>query len=132
MIKAIKFEFNFKDELTFLCDGQKLNYNDNSKLSQKFYDSNVKLTLIDNSSLKSVLPIRKEIKAIILVKDKNIVKMTNVERFKSIKSLISIIKDVINSKIKKLYIEDKQINLNDEKTIASLGIKDDFICTVEI
>ena len=132
MIKSIKFEFNFKDELTFLCDGQKLNYNDNSKLSQKFYDSNVKLTLIDNSSLKSVLPIRKEIKAIILVKDKNIVKMTNVERFKSIKSLISIIKDVINSKIKKLYIEDKQINLNDEKTIASLGIKDDFICTVEI
>ena len=132
MIKSIKFEFNFKDELTFLCDGQKLNYNDNSKLSQKFYDSNVKLTLIDNSSLKSVLPIRKEIKAIILVKDKNIVKMANVERFKSIKSLISIIKDVINSKIKKLYIEDKQINLNDEKTIASLGIKDDFICTVEI
>lgn len=133
MIKVLKFEFKYKDDAFYLYNDEKLKDNDNSKLSQKMYNSqNVRITIIDSSSLKCGFGTRKIIKAIILVKDKNIVKTTNVERFYSINYLISKIEDSINSKIKSLYIEDKQINLNNEKTIASLGIKDDFICTVEI
>ena len=73
------------------------------------------LTLIDSSSLKCGFSPRKIIQTIFLVKDRNIVKKTNVERFNSIKSLISIIENKINSKVKKLYIEDKQININEKK-----------------
>ena len=83
-------------------------------------------------SLKSGFKPDKELRVIILVKDKNIVKTTNVLRFNSIKTLIFRIENLINSKINKLFIEDKEISLNNDQSIASLGIKKDFTCMVEI
>ena len=131
MIKVVKFEHELHGDVCFLCCGQRLKDNDNSKLSQYFNHSNIGITITEPHALECGFH-TKDIKAIILVKDKNIVKTTNVKRHNSIQSLISIIENLIKAKIKKLYIEDKLMDLKDEKSIASLGIKDDFICTVEI
>ncbi len=131
MIKVVKYEHELHGDICFICYGHRLKDNDNSKLSQNFKHSNVEITVVVPHELECGFHI-KDIKAIILVKDKNIVKTTNVNRHNSIQSLISIIEKLIEAKIKKLYIEDKLMDLKDEKSIASLGIKDDFICTAEI
>jgi hypothetical protein len=129
MIKVLKFEF--KDHFHFIFEAKKLEDNDDSKLSRKFGKDQL-IYIIDYSNMGCGFKDFKEFKAIILVKDKNIVKTTKVCRFYSIDGLISNIENILNSKIKTLFIEDKKIDLNNEETIASLGIKDDFICTVEI
>ena len=131
MIKVMKFEINSKNGISIMYNNQKLEDNDTTKLSDKISDNAI-LYLNIFSSVQSGFPPRKEIKVIILVKDKNIVKTIDVTRFNSINTLVYSIENKINSKIKKLSIEDKEINLNEEKSIASLGINDDFICTVEI
>ena len=130
MIKAMKFDFSSKNDIKIFYNSQLLK-NDNSKLSEKF-NKLVTLDVIEENPIQCGFPPRKIIQVIILVKDKNIVKTGNITRFNSIQTLIFDIELKIKSKIKKLWIEDKEINLNDEKTISSLGIKDNFICVVEI
>ena len=130
MIKAMKFDFTLKNDVKIIYNSQVLQ-NDNSKLSQKFSEY-VHLDVVEDRPIQSGFPPRKIIQVIILVKDKNIVKTENITRFNSIQTLIFDIEIKIKSKIKKLWIEDKEINLNDEKTISSLGINDNSICVVEI
>ena len=130
MIKAMKFDFTLKNDVKIIYNSQVLQ-NDNSKLSEKFSEY-VLLDVVEDRPIQSGFPPRKIIQVIILVKDKNIVKTENITRFNSIQTLIFDIEIKIKSKIKKLWIEDKEINLNDEKTISSLGINDNFICVVEI
>lgn len=93
----------------------------------------IKIHISDGAPLSIMEYYGKQILADVIV-DKNEKKnfKTPIGLLNSNKYLINIIEMRTYLKVKKIYFNEKEISMDKEKSLSSLGIKDNFICRVEI
>ena len=138
MINAYFLRTGFDEKnYTFLYDGKKLYSNDERKISEILVNlSNIQVN--KNNLAKggfSLYILGKEVEANIINKKRN--PLINIGLLNSTQDLINYYnyspnyeEYIENQKVEKLVIIEEKI-INEEKCLASLGIKGNFICRIE-
>ena len=134
MIKIFFFEINVPDnKREFFCllyNSNRLNFHDKSTLKEKGIKGNCTITVHKNDSLYYNFRDGKTLQ--VIIKDKN------KEIYKSVGTLQTIENfcDELSNNLPKvdflIKINGKEFLKNDKRTFSSVGIRDDFICYVEI
>lgn len=114
-----------------LYNADKLDFNDNRQI--KKLSSNLLLLtifcfkeIIANSYYNG-----KEIKIIIFNKKSNIIKSFTHLKYDPLNKMFLEIERLFKFTINKIYFGRKELNKNDEKTLASIGVKDELFCNIE-
>jgi hypothetical protein len=108
-----------------------INIYDESSLAQKGIVNGQYIYVEEYCSLYYKIGVGKTITAFIIYNNKEIFKV-NVGTLSQIKNLYNYyIMTNISKKILKIKINGKEIDKNDERTLSSIGIRDNFYCYVE-
>lgn len=73
----------------------------------------------------------KKIKIIIFNKKYNIIKSFTHFKYYPLNKMFLEIENLFEFTINKIYFGRKELNKNDEKTLASIGVKDELFCNIE-
>ena len=130
MIKLFRILLDIKEEdVVYLYCMNKLDANDDRKIGDLSSCENfINITIIPTKNYVPEYFAGKEIKVVMFFKNNNIFKFYKVTKYSSISHLFSLNDDLDKKKI--LY-NGKELNKNDNHSLASLGINDDFACIVE-
>jgi hypothetical protein len=128
MIKLFRILLDIKEDCTYLATGTQLDVNDNRKIGDISFGNNINIMILQSKNATANYFMGKEIKVIMFFKNKNNFKIFNVTKYSPISQLFNLDDDLHNKKI--LY-NGNELNKNDNHSLASLGINDDFGCVVE-
>ena len=128
MIKLFRILLDIKEDCTYLATGTQLDVNDNRKIRDISFGNNINIMILQSKNATAKYFMGKEIKVIMFFKNKNNFKIFNVTKYSPISQLFNLDDDLHNKKI--LY-NGNELNKNDNHSLASLGINDDFGCVVE-
>ena len=131
MIKIFVFILGTDIKDSYLACGGILNVNDGRKI-KKIYSSNQGIiTIISKKNISSSYFVGTKIKVAMFFKNQNVFKFYEVYKYSPISRLFSLTDDDAKLRIKKIIYNGKELNKDDTKSIASLGVKDVFGCFVE-
>ena len=131
IVKFISIILNLDNNSYLLFGGKKWDFNDNTKIKDIFGAPN-KIKIIHVKNLIGFSDFKgKEIKATMFYKNKDIFKSKLVSKYTPISSLFTIFLDDDSLKNNNIIYNGNILNKNDNHSLASLGIKDDFECIIK-
>jgi len=131
IVKFISIILNLDNNSYLLLYSKKLDINDNTKIKDTF-GASCKIEIIHTKNVIGFSDFKgKEIKATMFYKNKEIFKSELVSKYTPISSLFSIFLDDDCLKNNNIIYNGKILNKNDNHSLASLGIKDDFECIIK-
>lgn len=129
MKKAIYFSIDKDNRELLFYDYRSVN--DNDKIKEIFKNKITKINTFINGKIigGAILNYGKKINLNIIPGDL----VVEIGILNSNKKLLSFVELMIGQKVKKIYIKEKEINITEEKSLISLGIKEDCKnCKVEL
>lgn len=134
MIKAIMTKIYSKNNLNnyyILYNGTKLDFNDNRPI-KSLSPNLISLTFVPYHEITNLGPYRgKKIKIIIFNKESNVIKSFNYFKYEPLNEMFLEIEKLFEFTINKIYLGTKELKKNEEKTLASIGVKNDIFCNIE-
>ena len=117
----------------FLFNGNKLDIYDKSTLKEKNLENGM---IIESNKIKN-FNLRKGKNLEVLIKDENgVIAQRPAGTLQMVKELyFDIVENIFkcnNLSLKKIKINGKEIHKDDESTLSSIGIRENFICNIEL
>ena len=134
MAKIFFYEMNIPENkrnlFQLIINGEIIDISDKSSLGKKNITdlSNIVVNRVD--ILPGFKPIGKIIE-VLFMKNNEIIIKVNFGTLDTINSLYNFVRNNYPKKISKIKIKGKEINKNDERTLSSVGIRDNFTCYIE-
>ena len=129
MIKLISYELQLDDSFHFLFNGDKIDIYNKTKI-KNFIANNSKIIIYSPKNIfNRGYFFGKKTKVTMFYIKTNIFKSEKVYKYSPISELFDIFKDD-NSKNIRIIYKGKELNKNDNHSLASLGINDDFECII--
>ena len=135
MIKAILIRFDAlknPESIYFLFNAEKLNINDERKIVNLFTYGQGSIQILESGNAKGKSNISiYSIDIIIYDKNKDILKEFSFGKFLPLSELYERIEHIFNFKINKIYADKIELNKNNEKSLASLKVREKIFCSID-
>ena len=133
MFQLIMVILNLDKNAILLRNSIALNLNDNQEIINFFkFELNPTIIIDKVLNIKGFHSFKgKKIRVTMFFKNLGIFKFKDTFRYLSIKKLYNLFLNEDNVKINKIYYNGKLLRKDDNHSLASLGINDDFGCVVE-
>ena len=139
MIKIFLYEMKIpeenKNDFSFIFNGFILKTDERSKLYEKGITSGSIITVTKNNNMTKCNNIEGKILNVNAEYKNEIVLVTNIGTLNKIKDLCALMENDLSCRnifIKKIKINKKKYERNDERTFSSLGIVDNFTCKIKV
>ena len=130
MIKFISLVLDLNSDFIFVFNGEKMNELDGRKIHELFDSENLPITIIAPHNLRADTTFGKWIKVTMFHLKKKVFIKGKVCKYWPIKDLYqSLSKDEFKNM--HIFFNGKKLDKNDNNSIASLGINEDFECIIE-